>query len=75
METTREKARRFLSELKIKEALKECGKFDVTYSKEELRIIEIAYECYTGNSKFYKSLGINIHQNIKDAIDLMQRIK
>lgn len=75
METTRDKARRYIKENRIKEALKLCRKFDQIYSKSEIRIMEITYECYTGKKEFYKSLGINLVQNYKEAIDLLDKMK
>ena len=74
METTRDRARKFIEQRNIKEALKLCRGFDRIYNKSEIRILQIAYECYTGKSDFYRSLGINVAQNIKESINLLKRI-
>ena len=43
----------------LKDALRIFRTFRIGFSKEEKRIIQIAYESLAGNDLFYASLGIN----------------
>ncbi len=43
------------------------------FSKDELRIIQIAHECYSGNSSFYVSLGIDVDECISRAIECISK--
>lgn len=43
----------------LKEALAIFRTFRIGFSKEEKRIIQIAYESLAGNDSFYASLGID----------------
>ena len=74
METTRDKARKFIKERNYKEALKLSRKFDKIFNTNEIRILEIAYECLTGNEDWYKKLDINTAQILKESIDLLDRL-
>ena len=72
--TTRGKAREFIQQRNYKQALKLCKGFDQLYNKPEIRILQIAYECYSGNEQFYKSIDIKVNQIKKEAIDLLTRM-
>lgn len=41
------------------------------FSKEERRIIQIAHECFSGNTAFYVSLGINTEECVNAAIECL----
>lgn len=43
------------------------------FTKEEKRVIQIAYECMAGKEAFYVSLGINPGTIITQAIDSVSR--
>lgn len=43
------------------------------FSKDELRIIQIAHECYSGNTSFYASLGIDVDECINSAIECISK--
>ena len=38
------------------------------FSKDELRVIQIAYECLSGKEAFYQSIGIDTVEMINKAI-------
>jgi len=72
--THREKARMFLKKGDFKKALKLAKTFDITYNKEEVGILEIAYEIFSNRGSFYKQIGIDIELNKKKAIQLLERL-
>ena len=73
-ETKTDKARRLILDGKTKDALRIVKKFDRRYSPDELRILQIAYECFSGNEQFYVNLGQDT-ANIKDkAIALLNKM-
>lgn len=74
MEAKRDKARKLITEGKTKEAIKIVKTFDQIYTKAELRILQIGYECLTGNENFYKQLGENTEQIKNEAKNLLQKI-
>lgn len=47
--------------------------FKLGWSKEEIRTIQIAKECLTGNSAFYMQLGIDVDGIVNEAINLVAR--
>ena len=75
MKTKRDKASILISKGKIKEALRILKGLDLSYNKDEIRTLSIAYECLTGKESFYKSLGINTKKNDMIAKELFKRIK
>lgn len=54
-----EQAVSFLRAGNLKDALRIFRTFRIGFSKEEKRIIQIAYESLAGNDSFYASLGID----------------
>lgn len=74
METKRDKARKLIAESKFKEAIRIVKTFDNIYTKEELRILQIAYECTTNNESFYIQLGEDVEQIKKDSILLLNKM-
>jgi len=74
METKRDKARKLIAEGKTKEAIKIVKTFDQIYTKDELRILQIGYECLTGNENFYKQIGENIEQVKIEAVNLLSKM-
>jgi len=73
-ETKTDKARRLIVEGKTKEALRIVKKFDRRYSPDELRVLQIAYECFSGNEKFYLDLGYNTTAIKYEATNLLKNI-
>ena len=49
-------------------AMKIFKTFKVGFTKEERRIMQIAYECQTGHEQFYQNIGI-------DTTDMWSRAK
>lgn len=73
METKRAMVIRLLKEEKYKEAMKIAKGFKIELNKEERDIVTRGYESYT-NPRFYKSLGQNIEENIRKAIEVLLKI-
>lgn len=73
MKTKTEKAKKLFSSGEITEALRIFKTFKIGFTQKEKRILEIAYECMTGNEKFYTSLGIDIEQVKKKTNDIIQK--
>lgn len=67
METKKEKAVQLYNQGKIKEALRIFSKFRYDITKEENRLLTIAYECLTGKDSFYISIGIIPNDTIDEA--------
>ncbi len=52
---------------KFTQALKIFKDFRMGFTKEERRVLQIAYESLTGNAAFYTSLGVNTEDMIEEA--------
>ena len=74
METKRDTARNLIRAGKTKEAMRIVKKFDGIYSKDEMRTIQIAYECLTGKEIFYKQIGEDTTKLKSDAESLLQKM-
>jgi hypothetical protein len=72
--THRDMARIFLKKGDLKKALKLAKTFDITYNKEEVGILEIAYETFSNRESFYKQIGVDIDLNKQKAIQLLERL-
>ena len=59
MVTKTEKAIRLYQSGEKKSALKLLKTFRLGFTKGEIRVLTIAYECLSGNEKFYKQLGLD----------------
>ena len=56
----------------VKGALRIFKTFQIGFSKEEKRLIEIASDCLCGMSDFYSSLGIDCQKIIDDAVNVVR---
>ena len=65
--TKTDKARRFFKTGDYKSCLRILKTFRIGFSKEEKRIIEIAYECLSGKDSFYRQLGIDVSASINQG--------
>ena len=72
--THRDKARMLLKKGDFRRALKLAKTFDITYNKEEVSILEIAYETISGREIFYKQIGVDIDLNKQKALQLLDRL-
>lgn len=72
--TVRDKARKHLSDGDLTKALRIAKELDITYSKEELRVLGIAYETMSGKHKFYEQIGLNVKDIEKEALSLLNRL-
>jgi hypothetical protein len=72
--THRDRARMFLKKGDFKKALKLAKTFDITYNKEEVGILEIAYETFSNKESFYKQIGVDIDLNKQKAFQLLERL-
>ncbi len=74
MKTTKtEKAVSYFQKGLYKECFAIVSTFKLGFDKKEIRIIQIAKECLTGNSAFYLQLGIDVNGVVNDAIKLVER--
>lgn len=71
METKTNKAISLLHSGYLKEALAIFSTFRVGFSKEERRTLKIAHECLSGNSVFYRQLGIDTDKEIEKSKSLL----
>lgn len=55
-----------------KESFVILSTFKLGWSKDEKRIIQIAKDCLTGNSSFYRQLGIDTGSIVEEAIALVK---
>ena len=55
-------------------ALRICRGFRLGISKEDRRIMQIAYESLTGNASFYQSLGIDTAQAIEQSKLIVKKV-
>lgn len=62
-----------IREEKYKEAMRIAKDFKFELNKEQRNIISRGYESYT-NPRFYQSLGQNIEENIRKAIDVLLEV-
>lgn len=62
--TKREELKELITKGETKKALGIAKTLDRTYNSDELRTLQIAYECLTGKEKFYNQMGIDTN-NIK----------
>ena len=74
MKTKTAKAKELFCNGKIVEALKIFSTFKVGFTKEEKRVLQIAYESQTGNAGFYQSIGIDTHSIIMEATSLIKKV-
>lgn len=65
--TKTDKARNFLKIGDYKSCLRILKSFRIGFSKEEKRILEIAYECLSGKDSFYRQLGIDVFDSINQG--------
>jgi hypothetical protein len=70
--TKTELAIQYFQQGEIGKALKILSKFH-GFSKEEQRCLQIASECYSGNSLFYESLGIDVEKIISEATACIEK--
>jgi len=69
--TKRQELSNFLKVGNIKKAVQIAKKLDFTYSKEQIRVFEIFYECLTGKESFYKELKIDTDKIKHDTLKLL----
>ena len=47
---------------------------DGLFSKDELRILQVAYECLTGKESFYQSIGNDTKKIQAEAEELLKKM-
>lgn len=72
MMTKTEIAKRYFQQEDIRKAIKILSKFH-GFSKEELRCLQIASDCYSGNGAFYESLGIDVEKVLLEATACIEK--
>ena len=71
MKTKTSKAISLLHSGYLKEALAIFSTFRVGFSKEERRTLKIAHECLSGNSVFYRQLGIDTSEEVEKSKSIL----
>jgi len=74
METKRDIARSLIRAGNTKDAMRIVKSFDGIYSKDEMRTLQIAYECLTGKESFYQQIGEDTTKLKSDAESLLQKM-
>ena len=74
MKTKSEIARSLIQSGNLKEAMRIVKGFSLIYSKEEMRTLQIAYECLSGKEAFYKQFGEDTTKIKQDAEGLLQKM-
>lgn len=67
-----EKAKNLLQEGKLAEALAIIARFQMGFTHEERRTLEIANEVMGGHSMFYNSLGLDTDKVVSQAIEIVR---
>lgn len=65
--TKTDKARAFFKNDDYKSCLRILKTFKIGFTKEEKRMLEIAYECLSGKANFYRQLGIDVSSYINQG--------
>ena len=73
METKTSKAISLLRSGYLKEALAIFSTFRIGFTSEERRTLKIAYESLSGNSEFYRQLGIDTNMVVNESRILLSR--
>ncbi len=71
METKTSKLKSHFSLGRTKDAYAILKTFKMGLTKDDKRVIEIAYECLTGKESFYKQLGLDTCAIQKKAYDVL----
>lgn len=74
MQTKTEQVKQHLMGGNLKAALRIASKFRYQFTREQRRVLQIAYECATGRQMFYRQLGIDVTNIIDQAIVILQTI-
>lgn len=72
MKTKSAQARECIYDGRYKDALRIIKTFRQEFTATEKRIIQIAFECMSGNSAFYTSIGIDVQKMKDDAIVIIK---
>lgn len=70
--TKSDKAVSLFRSVHIKEALAIFKTFRIGFTKEEIRTIEIASDCFNGRSLFYKQLGVDVENAILSSKSIIR---
>lgn len=71
METKSQKFRRLFHEQKYKDALGVIKSFRRSLEADEIRTLNIAWECLSGKDSFYRQLGIDVDKIKFEAYSIM----
>lgn len=71
METKTSKATSLLRAGNLKEALSIFRTFRIGFTKEERRTLQIASESLSGNSSFYRQLGIDTYKEVEKSKSIL----
>lgn len=71
METKTQKFKRLFKEQKYKEALRVIKSFRKDLKSDEIRTLNIAWECLSGKQDFYRQLGFSPEKIKLEAYEIM----
>lgn len=71
METKTQKFKRLFKEQKYKDALKVIKSFRKGFTADEIRTLNIAWECTSGKDSFYLHLGFSLDKINSEAYEIM----
>ena len=74
IKTKRDIARELIRAGEVKKAIKIVKSFDLIYTKDELRTLQVAYECLTGKESFYQSIGNDTKKIQAEAEELLKKM-
>lgn len=74
MSSKRIEVRALVIEKDFKKAIGIAKKLDHSFSKEEVRSLEIAFECLNGRENYYTQLGVDTQKVINKSIELIKKL-
>lgn len=72
-ETKTQKALRYYQNNDFKSALEIFKDFDRAFSKEDLRVIQIAYDIFAGFDSFYRQLHYDINYFVTKSLQIIDQ--
>lgn len=72
-ETKTQKALRYYQNNDFKSALEIFKDFDRAFSKEDLRVVQIAYDIFAGFDSFYRQLHYDINYFVTKSLQIIDQ--
>lgn len=74
MQTKTQQAIEWYKSGDLRKALAIIKTFRIGFTKEQKRSVQIAYECITGNGRFYEQLGYDTATLIREGVNAVEEI-